>query len=113
MSTTKCTGCPVFTMCLGDGIGVLFINKTVRRCYYCQKYYTGETQYLDKIFCDEFYTIAEEFFPGDWERTAGRGNATLACSAERCQKLLGKAPGWTRHHGFAINRNALRKKKDA
>ncbi len=111
MTQTKCTGCKVFTLCLGDPRG--FIREgPIRQCYYCGKYYFRETSFSfpDGTFCEEFYTTADTFYPDEIERLARKGDATLACNAERCQKLSGKAPGWTRHHGFAINRNALKRK---
>ncbi len=93
---TKCVGCKVFTMCLGDVRGFLR-NGPVEQCYYCGEYYIRETLFPDKTFCEEFHTIGKEFYPDfkkkfhpdEVERVARRGNTALACNTERCQRLAG------------------------
>ncbi len=42
MTKTKCTGCKLFSLCLGDGVAFLH-SGIVSKCFYCHCYMVGHT----------------------------------------------------------------------
>ncbi len=53
----KCTGCKIFTLCLGDPIGV-FERHIISQCDACTNCEAGHTYLPNDSFCKEFYTAA-------------------------------------------------------
>ncbi len=52
VTQAKCTGCPVFTLCLGDTDEILDIDDT-SRCGYCGKIIIGLFEAESSEVCDE------------------------------------------------------------
>ena len=51
---SKCTGCKVFTLCLGDPLGLTKANL-VGQCRYCRATYVGSLKLQYKDLCGEFH----------------------------------------------------------
>ncbi len=87
LKKSLCTGCPVFTMCLGDLDG--FLEKgPLRRCNHCGEHFIRRTWFPDKTFCEEFYDIVKSYHPGPTRHTTLEKYAV--CHHATCQKMLQK-----------------------
>ncbi len=59
--TKKCTGCKIFSMCLGDPAS-LIETQTVYQCRYCGGYVMGRGRQLPRAsLCGEFITYAKSY----------------------------------------------------
>ncbi len=59
MIRTNCTGCRVFTMCLGDPVS-LILSGVLYVCRYCGGYlFPGGKKFHEPCFCEEFLSSAK------------------------------------------------------
>ncbi len=64
MNETKCNGCRVFTLCLGDVVSLFQSHALLRKCYYCEKFYFKATHFNfeETDMCAKFQEIAKNVF---------------------------------------------------
>ena len=53
MTKTKCTGCKIFSLCLGD-VESFLESGMVNRCNHCDAHQAGQTYLSKKDVCEEF-----------------------------------------------------------
>ncbi len=58
---TKCSGCKMFTQCLGC-VRDFITAGPIEKCMYCRSYFIGKTMFPHETFCEEFHLVVKEFY---------------------------------------------------
>ncbi len=87
MTKTKCTGCKVFTMCLGDPYGFITTDP-VFRCGYCERYHFGSFSFSGYEFCTELHLAVLEGNPHERERYMSCNDIKCLPNQEEHQRML-------------------------
>ncbi len=84
MTKTKCTGCKVFTLCMGDPHIFFESYPILRKCAYCGKLYfrnrrqpTNFSLKVDEV-CEGLQDAVQMLF--------NYTSRSLACSSPKCQR---------------------------
>ncbi len=86
MTETSCTGCKIFSMCLGSPDMLLQDNSTYQ-CYYCGMFYVGKTNFHGTT-CLEMY---EHAYGGARDRNVV---PYVACSDRVCKAKQNRDWKW-------------------
>ncbi len=82
MSEESCTGCKIFSLCLGDPASLLDA-RIVDKCRYCGTYVMGKKQVYMTALCIRFRAYAHEYTHSCLIGTTVCSHS--ACASRACQ----------------------------